>query len=44
LGAAGGFSTFGFGRKGMLGIFFEPKAKRQQSAAEEGLESARAAE
>jgi hypothetical protein len=22
------FSTFGFGRKSMLGIFFEPKAKR----------------
>jgi hypothetical protein len=43
LGAAGVFSTFGFGRKSMLGIFFEPKAKRYQSAAEEGLESARAA-
>src|SRR5260221_7751980 len=28
LGAAGVFSTFGFGRKRMLGIFFEPKAKR----------------
>ena len=28
LGAAGVFSTFGFGRKSMLGIFFEPKAKR----------------
>jgi hypothetical protein len=28
LGAAGAFSTFGFGRKSMLGIFFEPKAKR----------------
>jgi hypothetical protein len=27
-GAAGVFSTFGFGRKSMLGIFFEPKAKR----------------
>src|SRR5260221_13790510 len=27
LGAAGVFSTFGFGRKSMLGIFFEPKAK-----------------
>ena len=26
--AAGVFSTFGFGRKSMLGIFFEPKAKR----------------
>ncbi len=31
LGAAGVFSTFGFGRKSMLGIFFEPKAKRKQS-------------
>jgi hypothetical protein len=28
LGAAGVFSTFGFGRKSMLGIFFEPKAER----------------
>jgi hypothetical protein len=28
LGAAGVFSTFGFGRKSMLGIFCEPKAKR----------------
>jgi len=28
LGAAGVFSTFGFGRKSMLGIFFEPKATR----------------
>jgi hypothetical protein len=28
LGAAGVFSTFGFGRKSTLGIFFEPKAKR----------------
>src|SRR5580693_7930785 len=28
LGAARVFSTFGFGRKSMLGIFFEPKAKR----------------
>jgi hypothetical protein len=28
LGAAGVFSTIGFGRKSMLGIFFEPKAKR----------------
>ena len=28
LGAAGVFSTFGFGRESMLGIFFEPKAKR----------------
>jgi len=28
LGAAEVFSTFGFGRKSMLGIFFEPKAKR----------------
>ena len=27
LGAAGVFSRFGFGRKSMLGIFFEPKAK-----------------
>ena len=28
LGAAGVFSTFDFCRKSMLGIFFEPKAKR----------------
>src|SRR5260221_1909779 len=28
LGAAEVFSTFGFGRKSMLGVFFEPKAKR----------------
>jgi Pyridine nucleotide-disulphide oxidoreductase len=28
LGAAGVFSTFGFGRKSTLGIFFESKAKR----------------
>jgi hypothetical protein len=28
LGAGGVFSTFGFDRKSMLGIFFEPKAKR----------------
>src|SRR5258708_35865822 len=28
LGATGVFLTFGFGRKSMLGIFFEPKAKR----------------
>ena len=28
LGAAGVFSTSGFDRKSMLGIFFEPKAKR----------------
>jgi hypothetical protein len=27
LGAAGVFSTLGFGRKSMLGIFFESKAK-----------------
>jgi len=27
LGAAGVFSTFGFGRKSMLGIFFEPKSE-----------------
>src|ERR1700730_2253203 len=32
LGAAGVFSTFGFGRKSMLGIFFEPKAKRLAQA------------
>jgi hypothetical protein len=28
LGAAGVSSTFGFGRKSILGIFFEPKAER----------------
>jgi hypothetical protein len=28
LGSCRSFSTFGFGRKSMLGIFFEPKAKR----------------
>jgi hypothetical protein len=43
LGAAEVFSAFGFDRKSMLGMFFEPRAKRWQSAAEEGLESARAA-
>src|ERR1700730_9613118 len=43
LGAAGVFSTFGFGRKSMLGIFFEPKAKRSIATRGKRPGSARAA-